>query len=75
MRPKVFLHTFDSARSQMEEGYLRHVAGDRFEAMSVGTKPMGRNLLAIEAMRQIGIDISRQISKDVLHCWACTSLT
>ena len=66
-RPKVlFLCTGNSARSQMAEGYLRHVAGDRFEAMSAGIEPKGLNPLAIEAMREIGIDISRQKSKDVV---------
>jgi arsenate reductase len=64
--PKVlFLCTGNSARSQMAEGYLRHAAGDRFEALSAGIDPKGLNPLAVEAMREIGIDISRQTSKDV----------
>jgi len=67
MRPKVlFLCTGNSARSQMAEGYLRHAAGDRFEAMSAGIEPKGLNPLAVEAMREIGIDISKQKSKDVV---------
>jgi arsenate reductase (thioredoxin) len=67
MKPKVlFLCTGNSARSQMAEGYLRHAAGDRFEAASAGIEPKGLNPLAIEAMREIGIDISRQTSKDVV---------
>ena len=67
MRPKVlFLCTGNSARSQMAEGYLRHAAGDRFEAMSAGIEPKGLNPLAVEAMREIGIDISQQTSKDVV---------
>jgi arsenate reductase len=66
-KPKVlFLCTGNSARSQMAEGYLRHVAGDRFEALSAGIDPRGLNPLAVEAMREIGIDISRQKSKDVV---------
>jgi len=66
MRPKVlFLCTGNSARSQMAEGYLRHAAGDRFEALSAGIEPKGLNPLAIEAMREIGIEISQQQSKDV----------
>jgi arsenate reductase len=68
MKVKVlFLCTGNSARSQMAEGYLRHVAGDRFEAMSAGIEPKGLNPLAIEAMKEIGIDISRQTSKDVVN--------
>lgn len=66
-KPKVlFLCTGNSARSQMAEGYLRRCAGDRFEAMSAGLEPKGLNPLAVEAMREIGIDISQQQSKDVV---------
>jgi arsenate reductase len=66
MRVKVlFLCTGNSARSQMAEGYLRHAAGDRFEAMSAGVEPKALNPLAVAAMDEIGIDISRQRSKDV----------
>ena len=66
-KPKVlFLCTGNSARSQMAEGYLRRAAGDRFEALSAGLKAKGLNPLAVEAMREIGIDISRQQSKDVV---------
>jgi len=66
MKPKVlFLCTGNSARSQMAEGYLRHVAGDRYEVLSAGISPKGMNPLAVEAMREIGIDISKQGSKDV----------
>lgn len=65
-RAKVlFLCTGNSARSQMAEGYLRHAAPGEFEAMSAGTEPKGLNPLAVEAMKEIGIDISRQKSKDV----------
>ena len=67
MKPKVlFLCTGNSARSQMAEGYLRHTASDRFEALSAGIAPKALNPLAIEAMREIGIDISQQTSKDVV---------
>ena len=49
----------------MAEGYLRHVAGDQFEPQSAGIEPKGLNPLAVEAMAEIGIDISKQKSKDV----------
>jgi arsenate reductase (thioredoxin) len=62
----LFLCTGNSARSQMAEGYLRHVAGDRFTAISAGIEPKGLNQLAVEAMSEIGIDISKQTSKDVV---------
>jgi arsenate reductase len=61
----LFLCTGNSCRSQMAEGYLRHLAGDRFEAHSAGTNPSQVNALAIEVMREKGIDISQQRSKNV----------
>ena len=65
-RPRVlFLCTGNSARSQMAEGLLHQMAGDRFEVLSAGTNPSGVNPLAIEAMREIGIDISGHRSKNV----------
>ena len=59
----LFLCTHNSARSQMAEGLLRHLAGDRFEAMSAGTEATHVRPLAIQAMEEIGVDISGQESK------------
>ena len=59
----LFLCTHNSARSQMAEGLLRHLAGDRFEAMSAGTDATHVRPLAIRAMGEIGVDISEQESK------------
>jgi arsenate reductase len=65
-KPKVlFLCTGNSARSQMAEGFLRDLSGDRIIAESAGIEPVPVNLLAIEVMREIGIDISGQRSKNV----------
>jgi len=50
----------------MAEGYLRHVAGNEFEPLSAGIEPKGLNPLAVEAMQEIGIDISKHKSKDVV---------
>jgi arsenate reductase len=47
----------------MAEGLLRHLAGDRFEAMSAGTEATHVRPLAIQAMEEIGVDISEQGSK------------
>jgi arsenate reductase len=47
----------------MAEGLLRHLAGDRFEAMSAGTEATRVRPLAIRAMEEMGIDISKQQSK------------
>ena len=59
----LFLCTHNSARSQMAEGLVRHLAGDRFEAYSAGTEATHVRPLAIRAMEEIGIDISGQESK------------
>jgi len=64
-RRVVILCTGNSARSQMAEGLLRHLGGTRFEVFSAGTRPVGVNVLAIEVMREVGIDISKQRSKSV----------
>ena len=59
----LFLCTHNSARSQMAEGLLRHLAGGRVEACSAGTQAAQLRPLAIHAMREVGIDISGQQSK------------
>ena len=59
----LFLCTYNSARSQMAEGWLRHLAGDRFEVASAGTEATRVRPLAIRAMHELGIDISRHESK------------
>ena len=61
----LILCTGNSARSQMAEGLWRHVAGDRWEVFSAGTKPSRIRPEAIEAMKEIGIDISTHRSKSV----------
>ena len=66
MKTKVLiLCTGNSCRSQMAEGILNHYGSDKFEAFSAGTKPSKVNETAIEVMREIGIDISGQRSKNV----------
>ena len=59
------LCTGNSARSQMAEGLLRHLAGDRFEVVSAGVSPTQVRSEAITAMREIGIDVSQHRSKSV----------
>ncbi len=61
----LFLCTGNSARSQMAEGLLRHMAGDRFEVFSAGTRPAGLSPNAVTAMAEIGIDIVGSRSKSV----------
>ena len=62
-RRGLFLCTHNSARSQMAEGLLRQLGGDRFEAHSAGTEQTHVRPLAIAAMAEVGIDISGQQSK------------
>jgi arsenate reductase len=59
----LFLCTHNSARSQMAEALLRHLAGDRFEAYSAGTEATRVRPLAIKAMAELGVDLSAQQSK------------
>lgn len=65
MERVLILCTGNSARSQMAEGLLRHLAGGRFEVRSAGTQPGTVRREAIAVMREIGIDISSHRSKHV----------
>jgi arsenate reductase (thioredoxin) len=62
-RRVLILCTANSARSQMAEGLLRALAGDRVDVFSAGAKPASVNPLAIQAMGERGIDIGQQRSK------------
>jgi arsenate reductase len=60
----LFLCTGNSARSQMAEGLVNHFLGDHWEARSAGTKPAAQvHPLAVQAMAELGIDISAQRPK------------
>ncbi len=61
----LFLCVANSARSQMAEGLARHRLGHAVRVQSAGSRPGGVHPLAIEAMAEIGIDISDQWSKSV----------
>jgi arsenate reductase len=63
-RKVLFLCTGNSCRSQMAEGFLRSLGSDEFEAHSAGTRPSTLNPMAVEVMREAGIDISGQWSKN-----------
>ncbi|MBD8869959.1 arsenate reductase ArsC [Nocardioides donggukensis] len=58
-RPSVlFVCVHNAGRSQMAAGWLRHLAGDRVEVRSAGSQPAeGVNPAAVEAMREVGIDL------------------
>jgi arsenate reductase len=59
----LFICTHNSARSQMAEGFLRSMAGDRLEVASAGTEQTRVHPLAIAAMADVGVDISGHTSK------------
>ena len=61
----LFVCVNNSARSQMAEAFLKHLAGDRFEVESAGLEPGKLNLLAVEVMKEVGIDISQNKTKSV----------
>ena len=61
----LFVCIHNSARSQMAEAILNHLAGDRFIAESAGLEPGKLNPLAVEAMKEMGIDISQKKTQDV----------
>ncbi|MGB2895765.1 MAG: arsenate reductase ArsC, partial [Anaerolineales bacterium] len=59
----LFLCTHNSARSQMAEGLLRRLGGTDFQVFSAGTVPTRVRSEAINVMRELEIDISKQTSK------------
>ena len=63
----LFLCIHNSARSQMAEAYLKKFGGEKFQVESAGLEPGKLNLLAIEAMKEDGIDISNNPTKDVFE--------
>jgi arsenate reductase len=65
-RRVLFVCTGNSCRSHMAEGFLRASGGERFEAFSAGAKPAGYvHPLAIKAMGELAVDISRHTSKSL----------
>ena len=63
-KPKVlFLCTGNSCRSQMAEGWARHLLGDRVEPYSAGIEAHGMNPNAVRVMQEAGVDITQQSSK------------
>jgi arsenate reductase (thioredoxin) len=61
----LFVCVHNSARSQIAEAFLNHLAGDRFEAMSAGLEPGQLNPYAVTVMQEIGLDIFHSRTKDV----------
>ena len=65
-KPRVlFFSTGDSSRSQMAEGFLRKFAGDDVIPVSTAVRSPDRSPLAVEVMKEVGVDISHQQAEDV----------
>ncbi len=65
MKRVLFICTHNSARSQMAEGLVNHDLAGKVQAFSAGTDPTSVNPLAVAAMGEVGIDISRHRSKSL----------
>ena len=61
----LFLCTGNSCRSQMAEGWAKHLKGDAIEAYSAGVEPHGMNARAVAVMKEAGVDLSSHRSKHV----------
>ena len=74
-RRVLFLCTHNSARSQMAEGFLRALGGDRFQAASAGTEATRVHPLAVRVMGEVGIDLGSHSSKTfdqfLAQSWDC----
>lgn len=62
-RRVLFLCVHNSARSQIAEAWLNHLCGDQFEAHSAGLEPGPMNPFVVQAMAEVGIDISDKQAK------------
>jgi arsenate reductase len=70
----LFLCVHNSARSQMAAALLNRMCGDEFEAESAGTEPSVVNPLAIEVMKEVGIDISGNKTRQVFDVYKSGTL-
>lgn len=65
MKKILFMCVANSARSQLAEGLAKKILGDRFEVQSAGSKPGKLNPYAVQVMREVNLDISKNFSKSV----------
>jgi arsenate reductase len=61
----LFICTHNSARSQIAEGIMKSLYGEYYDVYSAGTEPSELNPYAIQVMKEIGLDISKQRSKSI----------
>ncbi len=69
-RKVLFICVHNSARSQMAEAWLKHLAGGRFEVYSAGIEPGELNPVVVTAMAEVGIDISGNKTKSIAELLA-----
>ena len=70
MKPKVlFLCTGNSCRSQMAEGWARHLLHDQIEPYSAGIEAHGMNPIAIRVMLELGVDIYDPLQPEAMNIW------
>jgi arsenate reductase len=65
----LFVCIHNSARSQMAEAFLKEIAGDRFEVQSAGLEPGALNQDVVAVMKEIGIDISQNLTKSAFDLY------
>lgn len=65
----LFVCIHNSGRSQMAEALLRHIGGEHFEAESAGFEPGKLNPIVVEALKEIGVDISHAKTKSVFDLY------
>lgn len=68
-RKVLFVCIHNSARSQMAEAFLNQVCGDEFEAYSAGIEPGKLNPIVVEAMQEVGVNISGNQTKSVFDLY------
>lgn len=75
MKKKIlFICVHNSARSQMAAAWVNELCGDRFEAQSAGLEPGTLNPLVVEALREVGLDISGNKTQAVFDVWKSGTL-
>lgn len=68
-RKVLFICVHNTARSQMAEAFLKKYGEDYFEVESAGLEPGKLNPLAVDAMKEVGLDISQNKTKSVFDFW------
>lgn len=71
----LFICVHNSARSQMAEAWLNYICGEMFEAQSAGLEAGKINPLVVQAMAEVGIDLSGKKTQEVFGVWKSGQVT